>query len=231
MAHVEVTSFFTRGGTPAIGINGFNPAPDGNNYPLVRIWDITDGIYNLVVGAPNGSGSNQDELMSEVVDGASDGFYLYLFDTTDGYDDTLRYLVRSDGGPTLPEAERYQVATIEPDLVVGVDVDSIADAVWDETNNDHLLPGSTGLALAQTKANTEQLLLDTNDIETLLSVIMKYDTNRTKIDPSAKTLTVYDDNCTDVLRVFNLYDQNGNPSVDSVCERVPVDATDGQPTC
>jgi len=59
------------------------------------------------------------------------------------------------------------------------------------------------------------------------------DTNRTKIDDVAKTLTVYDDDCTTVLRVFQLLDQNGNPSTDSVCERKPTSTGpgDNKPVC
>ena len=45
---------------------------------------------------------------------------------------------------------------------------------------------------------------------------------RTRIDPTSKTLTVYDEDCTTILRVFNLYDSTGTPSVVDVCERKPV---------
>ena len=79
--------------------------------------------------------------------------------------------------------------------------------------------------------NTNQLILDATQIKDLINLLLKYETNRTRIDPVNKTLTVYDDDCTTVLRVFQLLDENGNLSTNSVCERRPVAATDGKPTC
>lgn len=98
----------------------------------------------------------------------------------------------------------------------------VADAVWDETLTDHTLSGSTGLALAQTNANAANSTLDIQQVKTLVELLLKYETNRTKIDKVAKTLTVYDNNGTTVLKVFNLKDSTGVPSVDEIAERVPV---------
>jgi hypothetical protein len=65
----------------------------------------------------------------------------------------------------------------------------------------------------------------------LLDVIRKYSTNRTRVDATAKTLTVYDDDCTTVLRVFDLLDGAGSPSIDEVCERKPDSSSDGFSVC
>jgi hypothetical protein len=98
---------------------------------------------------------------------------------------------------------------------------SVADKVWDETRTDHLTVGSTGEALSNILADTTQLRLDVIDIETLVTTLLKYESNRTEIDKTAKTLTVYDDNGTTPLQVFDLFDSTGTPSVDEVTERVP----------
>lgn len=235
MAQLEITSFFTRGGVPAVDIDNLNPHVDGKNYPRIRIWEISGNTYNLVVGDTVGSGQNIDGIMTPVFDtGVEDGFYSFVFTDVIGYDETKRYLVRSDGGPSLPSNERFQVVNVDP-LQATVNYNSVADAVWDAQVTNHLDPGTTGAALAQIKADTtaiaQNLYLDADSVLELVNLLLKYETNRTKIDPVTKTLIVYDDNCTTPLRTFALFDHNGQPSVDEVCERRPVSATDGQPVC
>lgn len=235
MAQLEITSFFTRGGVPAVDIDNLNPHADGKNYPRIRVWEISGNTYNLVVGDTVGSGQNTDGIMAPVLDtGVEDGFYSFVFTDLIGYDETKRYLVRSDGGPSLPSNERFQVVNVDP-LQATVNYNSVADAVWDAQVTNHLDPGTTGSALAQIKADTtaivQNLYLDADSVLELVNLLLKYETNRTKIDPVTKTLIVYDDNCTTPLRTFALFDHNGQPSVDEVCERRPVSATDGQPVC
>lgn len=237
MAQLEITSFFTRGGVPAIDIDNLNPHSDGKNYPRVRIWEINGSAYNLVVGDTIGSGQNTDGVMAPVLDtGVEDGFYSFVFTDVVGYSETKRYLVRSDGGPSLPSNERFQVVMVDPLVAaVSIDYDQISDAVWDAQVTNHLDPGSTGATLAQVKADTtaivQNLYLNAGSVMDLVNLLLKYETNRTKIDPVTKTLIVYDDNCTTPLRTFALFDHNGQPSVEEVCERRPVSATDGQPVC
>ena len=165
-------------------------------------------------------------------DGANDdGFYKYEFDdVTDGYDPAKTYAFRADGGPSLPPGERYQVARLDPTETA----EGIADAVWDEPRADHLTVGSTGEALSQIKADTtdiiDKLYLDADSVLEVVQLLLKMDAGRTKIDPTANTLTVYDEDCTTVLRVFDLFDSTGTPSVTDVCERVPVTKGPGDTT-
>jgi len=219
MAQIEINSLFTNGGTPQSGLT-----------PTVRIWEVDGAIQTLIVGASTGTGQNTDGLMSEIFDSGSpatsDGFYTFLFTTLIGYDPTKNYLVRTDGSGALPAVDRYQTSPIDPFE------ETIINGVWDEQiAPDHLGVGSSGLILNQIKADTTSLFLDINDVNTLVTTILKYDTNRTKIDDINKTLTVYDDDCSTVLRVFQLLDQAGNPSTSSVCERKPINANDGKPVC
>lgn len=225
MAQIEINSLFTNNGIPATDIGTLTPG-----YPSIRIWEINGNISTLIVGAPSGIGQNTDGVMIEVTDNGSpatkDGFYSFLFTDIIGYDPTKKYLIRTDGGPSLPNNERYQTAEIDPIE------ETIINGVWDEQlAPDHQIVGSAGLTLSQIKADTTQLFLDIAAVNDLVNLLLKYDTNRTKIDEVNKTLTVYDDDCTTVLRVFQLLDQTGTPSITSVCERKPITANDGKPVC
>ncbi len=78
---MNILAFFTKYGEPATGLT-----------PTIRIREIPAGT--LVV---------TDDLMTEV----GDGFYNYDFTS---YDSNKDYSIRSDGGVTLPESERYVYA-------------------------------------------------------------------------------------------------------------------------
>jgi glycyl-tRNA synthetase alpha subunit len=128
-----------------------------------------------------------------------------------------------DGGATA--VQRYQSGVSNPSDCL----DTLVDAVWDEPANDHLVAGSFGEKLNQNNAAAQTLIMAMSDVQNLVRLLLKYETNRTRIDHVAKTLTVYDDDGTTILRVFNLLDGNGVGSVDEVCERTPTSATDGLP--
>lgn len=214
-----INSFITTNGNPATGLT-----------PTIRIWEVTGSTQNLIIGAPNGSYSAVDGIMTEVTDSPSgDGFYKFEFTDIAGYSNTKHYLARIDAGIAVPTSERWQVTAIDP--MSAMNVQDTAAAVWDATASAHITPGTTGEKLSQTAANVANLVLDMVTVKNLVDLILKYDTNRTKIDPIAKTLTIYENDCTTPLRVFQLLDSTGNPSVTEVCERKPIAATDGKPTC
>lgn len=226
MAQIEINTFFTRGGLPATDIDNINPHPDGKSYPRVRLWEINGISYDLVIGDPNGSGQPFDGVMLPVIDVASeDGFYSFLFTDAIGYDRGKKYLVRVDGGPSLPQNERFQTASIDPvgsTTLTPSDISDIVDGVWNEPGTSHLIPGTMGAYQNETHADTQQILIDTTTILSLVSTLLKYENNRTKIDKVAKTLTIYDNDGITPLKVFDLKDSTGVPSVTEVCERLPV---------
>ena len=195
-----INSYFTYGGTPATGLT-----------PTIKIWEVVPGApitYTLVVNS------------AAVTVGNSDGFYSYDFTT---YDSSKNYLVRVDGGSTLPPNERYSIAKVEATAGTGAfTVQDIVDGVWDEPAAAHINAGTMGAYQNETHADVQQLRIDMTTALGLISTLLKYESNRTKIDKTAMTLTVYDDNGTTVLKVFDLKDSLGNPSVTEVCERVPV---------
>jgi len=214
MPQTEINSFFTNLGMPATGITA--------GFPIVRIWEVMGATSTLIVGATCGTGQNTDGLMIELDDCGGteqDGFYTFLFDAAAGYVETRNYLVRTDGGPTLTDADRYQSTTIVPSVL---DVPLVPD---------HILPGSLGELQTMIKADTTAISLTTIDTNALANLILQYDIGRTRIDETAMTLTVFAADCVTPLRVFNLLDGAGNPSVTDVCERRPVSASDGAPVC
>jgi hypothetical protein len=59
------------------------------------------------------------------------------------------------------------------------------------------------------------------DMNTDVTAIRKIETNRWKLDGTAYTFTVYDDDGSTPLYVWDLTDAGGSPSVNAVFERVP----------
>jgi len=231
MAEIIISSYFQDGSGPVTGLS-----------PTLRIWEVTSTGEILIVGSPCGTGSAVDGAMSELADCGSpetemDGFYRYTFDDTLGYDTTKAYVVRVDGGVALATAFRYQVEKISC-----VDAkEGIADSVWLAPAADYQLgsPETMGGLQNDTYTSVETIrLTDIPALYMLLDLVRKYNTNRTKIDGAANTLTIYDDDCVTPLRVFRLLDSTGTPSVAEVCERTsiggvgsPLIGPDGLPTC
>jgi hypothetical protein len=87
----------------------------------------------------------------------------------------------------------------------------VASAVWSDSMMNYVTPGTMGYAQGKISA-----------IESLITTLLKYETNRTRVDKNAFTLTVYDDNGTTPLKVFNLKDFTGASSYTEIAERDPV---------
>jgi len=224
MATIRIASFFTRDGDPATDIATVTPG-----YPKIRIWEL-DPTDVLLIGSPSGSIMNTDGIMLPLEEGATqDGFYYFDFTDILGYDETKSYVARCDGGSSLPTHERYQAISISAEAVTLTPeaTQSIVGGVWNANTADYPTTGTTGKALSTVVDATDQLVLAMVDVLDLLEALKKYESNRARIDTVAKTLTVYDDDCTTVLRTFQLLDANGVPSVESIAERKPIFATDG----
>ncbi len=194
-----INSYFTLGGVPALGLT-----------PTINIWEVVTGppiLYNLLVNADNVTSNN------------SDGFYSYNFTT---YDPAKNYIIQVDGGATLPPDERYNIASSEATSGSGTLVQDIVNGVWNEPAASHITSGSMGAYQNETHADIQQLRIDVTTAVSIVTLLLKYEANRTKIDKSAMTLTVYDDDGVTVLKTFNLLDSIGAPSVAEVAERVPV---------
>lgn len=98
------------------------------------------------------------------------------------------------------------------------------------TRTQSILNYVTGLDLKIdiTNAKLDDSLVDTNAIINSLALaidivneILKYNSNRTRIDKIAKTLTIFDDDGFTPLKVFDLKDFNEVASITEIAERVP----------
>lgn len=177
--------------------------------PIIRIWEVNDITDTLVI---------IDQPMVEI----GDGFYKYVFTVGNGYDEQKAYVIRSDANTvSLANHERFSVATINESTISQNTIDNIVDSVWDETATSHIVTGSTGLLLNQISADTTQLRIDNTLQISLLELLLKYETNKTKIDKINFTLTIFDDDGVTPLTVFDLKDSTGSPSIVEICERVP----------
>lgn len=195
-----INSYFTFGGVPATTLT-----------PIIKIWEVVSGnpiTYVLVVNNDSVLGNNND------------GFYSYDFV---GYNSAKNYLIRVDGGAILPPNERYSVATAEAATGTGsFTVQDVVNGVWDEPASSHITSGTMGVYQNETHADVQQLRIDMTTAVSLIGTLLKYEQNHTKIDKTAMTLTIYDNDGVTAIKVFNLRDSLGNPSVTEVCERVPV---------
>jgi len=186
-----ITAFLTQAGIPKTGLT-----------PTVTILELDPLNPALFTTAVNAA------AMTEV----ANGWYRYDFTT---YDRAFNYTVTVDGGSTTCPGERYQ-ATVNESYH-----DDVAFSTWEEPAANHLNLGTTGFVLNAIKADTTSIIISVATAISLIQTLLKYERNRTRIDPVAKTLTVYDDDCVTPLQVFDLRDQFGAPSVVEVCERDP----------
>lgn len=104
----------------------------------------------------------------------------------------------------------------------------IAGAVWDSNAISYVQSGSFGQFMNMIKAMTESTANDVavmkpklDTATELIQTLLKYQSNRTKIDQTTKTMTVYEDDGVTVHKVFDLKDFTGTPSITQVAERVP----------
>ena len=129
----------------------------------------------------------------QVMAEVGDGFYKFDFAA---YDPRVDYVFLADGGVTLSTTRFVDSSSEIPDP------EDNADGIWRAESTDY---GSPVTSMAG-----------------VLREILKFDTNRTRIDDVANTLTVFEDNGTTILRIFDLSDRNGVPSVAEIFERDPV---------
>ena len=71
-------------------------------------------------------------------------------------------------------------------------------------------------------ANTATLVQGIPNITTIVTAILKYQTNRMVVDAAHSQLVIYDDDRVTPLMIFNLTGPNNEPNVESVYERDPV---------
>ncbi|PPD55677.1 MAG: hypothetical protein CTY12_00025 [Methylotenera sp.] len=192
MATKILTVHFTSSGIPQVGLT-----------PVIDIFelDATNPLLNTHV------------VTAAATVEVGLGWYRYNFTS---YNPTKNYVFTFDGGNTLIDCDRYKIGGNESY------VEEISSQVWEEQSTDHLNAGTTGFLFTQIKSDTTSIMVSQGTITSLVNTLLKYERNRTKIDTANATLTIFDDDCTTPLTVFNLRDHLGNPSIQEVCERAPT---------
>lgn len=184
---------------------------DANSTQLAQIVGTTNTI-NSTVNTINATTQTTNTTVNEI-DNTVDMIHtvVSVIDTTtqdiQGTVNNIDTLISSGAFPTLGQ---------------------ITDAVWNAALVSYSTSGSAGYMVSailntvidsNTKGDEVKTVVDS--IIILVDEILKYDRNRTRIDKAARTLTVYDDDGTTPLRVFNLLDGTSTPSVTEVLERNP----------
>lgn len=234
-----ISSYFSRMGNPAVGL-----------YPLptIRIWEIDVLTQTLVVtNQPMlevGDGFYKYEF------GTFDPAKGYVCRVDGGYvlSPNERFNVASFGSNARANVD---VADIVNGVWGATASDyTTAGSMGNLMNQTHAVAQSTALEvhgiqtdiqtvksdIADISATTATISTEITSINSSISALsteitsigdlmhemLKYESNRTKIDAAARTLTVYDDDGITPIRVFSLRDQNGIQSVTEVYERVPL---------
>lgn len=120
------------------------------------------------------------------------------------------------------------VDTVETGGSTGPSANEIAAAIWDKAAIGHTSGGTFGEFINMIKATGDLTATNIADLRAkvdaatiLITTLLKYERNRTRIDQTAKTMTVYDDDGTTPIRVFDLKDFTGTGSITTVAERAP----------
>jgi len=103
----------------------------------------------------------------------------------------------------------------------GLTTDQVASAVWSARSDD--FSGSPIIGSPTTMG--AQLTLVTSkacDIFTLVQTLLKFQANRTVLDKTAFTLTIYDNDNVTPIRVFDLRELGVGPSITEITERLPA---------
>lgn len=191
MINKIITVHYTSVGVPTVGLT-----------PIINIFELDSydqNINTLVV-----SNGNTCEI--------GQGWYRYDFIE---YNPSKNYVYTFDGGDSLTTGDRYKIGGNESF------VEDISNGVWEEPLSGHLSTGTSGFALTQIKSDSTSLMVSQVAITSLVNTLLKYERNRTKINTSTSTLTIYDNDGTTPLTTFHLKDHLGQPSISEICERLP----------
>ena len=113
----------------------------------------------------------------------------------------------------------------------------VAQTVWAAQASGNHASGSFGELVAQTNTSVDLIASDVATVidagvssilvsqaaaQSLIETLLKYQRNRTRIDKNAKQMIIYDDDTLTPIKIFDLKDSNGDPSITEIIERMPV---------
>ncbi len=192
-----VSAYFTVNGEPEEGLG-----------PIIQITEVSED--NGSIQSNTVIDFSDEEEMVDI----GGGFYAFNFSEAKGYTLGNDYLILMDGGDVQNLDNRFIPTSARDNVDLESDVISnITTNVWSEDITAYDTSEAGGVL-----SDTQNSTIDTID---LIEELLKYDKNRTRINRSNRTLTVYDNDGTTPLRIFDLKDQNGNASISEVYERDP----------
>lgn len=151
------------------------------------------------------------------------------------HDDPISpFIIGNGGGVTNNVSAIVQTFEVGSAAAVAAAADSVARRVW-ETSREDIVSGTMKEAVLNTENVTDEIntktdeisvdvlsvLSNLNDATALIQNILKYHGNRTSIDAVNYTMTIYDDDDITPIKVFDLRNLTGQPSITEVAERVP----------
>ncbi len=130
----------------------------------------------------------------------------------------------------LTQNVEVQVPVVTGDLSsVGQQVTDAVTQTLKTASIENSDEGSLGYILSSVNNSVNDIGVDVTNVLSnlgaatdLINILLKYSKNRTKIDDVQKTMTVFDDDGITPIRVFDLKDLTGAPSITKVAERNPI---------
>jgi len=160
--------------------------------PIIRIWEVSGTDHTLVIGAPDGTGDPGTGI-------GTDGEMVEV--------KTAGTPISQDG---FYKFEFTDTMGYDPTKTYITRADGGSTIPFGERYQSAEIDSADALTQA-----------DINNINTIVVEILKYHKNRTLIDENNFTLTIFDDDGTTPIRVFDLKDENGVASITSIFERLP----------
>lgn len=153
--------------------------------------------------------------------------------TRDGSDVTVPTIGNYNVSIMFKVSQLVQTTNLSGGGLTTVDADAIAatvsSALLDKLVSGHTSPNTVGGLLSNintasnTSAMNSQIVKDLlTEVHDMTSSLLKYSTNRTRVDSNQKTLTIFDNDGVTPIKTFSLRNMSGIPSVDEISERVPV---------
>ncbi len=179
-----------------------NGVPALNLSPTIRIRELLSGSPNSVL-----------VVAGDAMSAIGDGYYKFIFVS---FDPRKEYVFRANGGASVPSTDRFAIGATE-----SPQPEETADAVWNAEAADHPVGSPVGSPItmgAQLNLTAEKSC----NILTFTETLIKFQANRTVLDKTAFTLTIYDNDKVTPIRVFDLRQLGVGPSITEITERLPA---------
>lgn len=130
--------------------------------------------------------------------------------------------IRAELAPELARIDVEVSSRASPDDLTDIATQQSVAAIATQLSDVNALISDIATVVGDIDSSTGTISVDLAQLVAITDVIRMHSTNRTRIDPVAKTLTVFQDDGVVPLVVFQLMDRNGSPSVDEIAERLPL---------